>query len=79
MFEAAGLPCPSLRNPTDHFLHCINDDFKAAEHSDDQVEKLLGVFNEKYNPALLEKVNTLSLMAGEYVGNVNEASSVYQT
>ena len=30
MFEEAGLPCPSLRNPTDHFLHVINRDFKAS-------------------------------------------------
>lgn len=79
MFEAAGLPCPALRNPTDHFLHCINADFKTAGHSEDDVEKLLSVFNENYNPALLEKVKSLSALAGEYKGNVNEASPVYQT
>ncbi len=30
MFEEAGLPCPPLRNPTDHFLHVINKDFKVG-------------------------------------------------
>jgi ABC-type multidrug transport system ATPase subunit len=26
-YDAAGLPCPPLRNPADHFLHAINPDF----------------------------------------------------
>lgn len=29
MFEDAGLPCPMHRNPTDHFLHMINEDFQV--------------------------------------------------
>ncbi|KAL9675602.1 hypothetical protein QQ045_003804 [Rhodiola kirilowii] len=35
-FEEAGFPCPSRRNPSDHFLRCINSDF------DDVVETLIG-------------------------------------
>ena len=30
MFSAAGLPCPPMRNPADHFLHCINRDFAVS-------------------------------------------------
>ncbi|KAK8964975.1 ABC transporter G family member 11 [Platanthera guangdongensis] len=51
-FAEAGFPCPSLRNPSDHFLRCINSDFdkvKATlkgsmktrfERSDDPLEKI---------------------------------------
>ncbi|KAJ6822566.1 putative ABC transporter G family member 11 [Iris pallida] len=51
-FGQAGFPCPSLRNPSDHFLRCINSDFdkvKATlkgsikirfERSDDPLEKM---------------------------------------
>ncbi|KAG6521774.1 hypothetical protein ZIOFF_018900 [Zingiber officinale] len=50
-FAQAGFPCPSLRNPSDHFLRCINSDFdkvKATlkgsmklrfQRSDDPLEK----------------------------------------
>ncbi|KAK9691603.1 hypothetical protein RND81_09G207200 [Saponaria officinalis] len=51
-FAQAGFPCPSLRNPSDHFLRCINSDFdkvKATlkgsmklrfEASDDPLDKI---------------------------------------
>ncbi|KAB2630225.1 ABC transporter G family member 11 [Pyrus ussuriensis x Pyrus communis] len=51
-FAQAGFPCPALRNPSDHFLRCINSDFdkvKATlkgsmklrfEESDDPLEKM---------------------------------------
>ncbi|GKV13883.1 hypothetical protein SLEP1_g24845 [Rubroshorea leprosula] len=50
-FAQAGFPCPALRNPSDHFLRCINADFdkvKATlkgsmklrfEESDDPLER----------------------------------------
>ncbi|MBA0738465.1 hypothetical protein Gogos_011814 [Gossypium gossypioides] len=52
-FAQAGFPCPVLRNPSDHFLRCINSDFdkvKATlkgsmklrfEASDDPLEKII--------------------------------------
>ncbi|WOL05860.1 hypothetical protein Cni_G14591 [Canna indica] len=51
-FAQAGFPCPPLRNPSDHFLRCINSDFdkvKATlkgslktrlERSDDPLERI---------------------------------------
>ncbi|KAL6132742.1 hypothetical protein ACLB2K_064981 [Fragaria x ananassa] len=51
-FSQAGFPCPALRNPSDHFLRCVNSDFdkvKATlkgsmklrfEASDDPLEKI---------------------------------------
>ncbi|XP_004302267.1 PREDICTED: ABC transporter G family member 11 [Fragaria vesca subsp. vesca] len=51
-FSQAGFPCPALRNPSDHFLRCVNSDFdkvKATlkgsmklrfEESDDPLEKI---------------------------------------
>lgn len=51
-FAQAGFPCPPLRNPSDHFLRCINADFdkvKATlkgslktrlERSDDPLERM---------------------------------------
>ncbi|XP_061369448.1 ABC transporter G family member 11-like [Gastrolobium bilobum] len=51
-FAQAGFPCPALRNPSDHFLRCINRDFdkvKATlkgstklrfEGSDDPLDKI---------------------------------------
>lgn len=31
-FAGAGFPCPSKRNPSDHFLRCINSDFDAVKN-----------------------------------------------
>lgn len=30
-FAEAGFPCPSLRNPSDHFLRCVNNDFDKVK------------------------------------------------
>ncbi|XP_062206212.1 ABC transporter G family member 11-like [Phragmites australis] len=52
-FAQAGFPCPPMRNPSDHFLRCVNSDFdkvKATlkgsmknrfERSDDPLERIM--------------------------------------
>jgi hypothetical protein len=30
-FAEAGFPCPPLRNPSDHFLRCVNSDFDKVK------------------------------------------------
>ncbi|KAH7351993.1 hypothetical protein KP509_19G024200 [Ceratopteris richardii] len=32
-FAQAGFPCPERRNPSDHFLMCINSEFDRVKHS----------------------------------------------
>ncbi|KAL3675461.1 hypothetical protein R1sor_025409 [Riccia sorocarpa] len=32
-FERAGFPCPTLQNPADHYLRCINSDFDTVKKS----------------------------------------------
>ncbi|ERM95254.1 hypothetical protein AMTR_s00008p00014220 [Amborella trichopoda] len=45
-FTLNGLPCPSMRNPSDHFLHTINTDFdKVTEICD--FDKVTGICDFK--------------------------------
>lgn len=30
-FAQTGFPCPPLRNPSDHFLRCVNSDFDKVK------------------------------------------------
>ncbi|KAL2555831.1 ABC transporter G family member 11 [Forsythia ovata] len=53
-FAQAGFPCPALRNPSDHFLRCINSDFDKVKASLKGSMKLQ--FETNDDP--LEKVTT---------------------
>lgn len=77
-FERAGLPCPALRNPTDHFLHVINEDFGDQDTAGD-VAKLVKEYDASIKTGVQEKVAILSVMGDKYEGNRNDASPVYQT
>ncbi|CAH9128502.1 unnamed protein product [Cuscuta epithymum] len=53
-FSQAGFPCPALRNPSDHFLRCINSDFDKVKATLKGSMKLR--FETKDDP--LEKITT---------------------
>ncbi|KAL9673770.1 hypothetical protein QQ045_030032 [Rhodiola kirilowii] len=53
-FSQAGFPCPPLRNPSDHFLRCINSDFDKVKATLKGSMKLK--FDSSEDP--LEKVTT---------------------
>ncbi|KAH7277482.1 hypothetical protein KP509_39G053900 [Ceratopteris richardii] len=66
-FAAAGFPCPTLRNPSDHFLRCINSDFDRVNAA------LKGSFRireqENYDP--LDRISTAQV--------INVLLDAYQT
>ncbi|GIL56549.1 hypothetical protein Vafri_11897 [Volvox africanus] len=80
MFEAAGLPCPPLRNPTDHFLHVINRDFKGegGMDPDTNIQKLRGVYADKLKPAVETTIRELSQEGEEYKCVTCGANKLYQ-
>lgn len=59
-FAQAGFPCPSLRNPSDHFLRCINSDFDKVKAS------LKGSMKIRFqiNDDPLEKITTAEAIRG---------------
>ncbi|KAG6629905.1 hypothetical protein I3843_14G118000 [Carya illinoinensis] len=44
-FDKAGFPCPSRRNPSDHFLRCINSDFDVVTTSLLESHRISGIQN----------------------------------
>ncbi|EFJ40488.1 hypothetical protein VOLCADRAFT_99753 [Volvox carteri f. nagariensis] len=80
MFEAAGLPCPPLRNPTDHFLHVINRDFKGdgGLDPDANIQKLTAVFASQLKPGVEAVLKELTQEGEEYRCVSCGASSAYQ-
>lgn len=83
MFEAAGLPCPPQRNPTDHFLHAINRDFASdgdgSSHVEKQIQALLSTYEKTIAPGVMQAVEELSQPGEEYRCLTCTANPVYQT
>uniref|UniRef100_A0A7N0RHT9 ABC transporter domain-containing protein n=1 Tax=Kalanchoe fedtschenkoi TaxID=63787 RepID=A0A7N0RHT9_KALFE len=49
-FTEAGFPCPSKRNPSDHFLRCINSDFDAvAKTLSNSFRMMAASFKQPFN------------------------------
>ncbi|KAL4196324.1 hypothetical protein AMTRI_Chr04g245640 [Amborella trichopoda] len=60
-FTLNGFPCPSLRNPSDHFLHTINTDFdKDIEQGSDaeatEAGKATDILVNSYNSTIANQV-----------------------
>ncbi|PNH10695.1 ABC transporter G family member 12 [Tetrabaena socialis] len=80
MFEEAGLPCPAMRNPTDHFLRAINRDFKGEEGFDPEanIRTLCDIFAAKLKPGIEKCVQELSQPGDEYGCSTCGANPLYQ-
>lgn len=52
-FAEAGFPCPSFRNPSDHFLRCTNSDFDKVKETLTELIKF-----DQYNDDPLNKMKT---------------------
>jgi len=78
MFESAGLPCPPLRNPTDHFLHVINKDFKVNDKHGDEIDNnittLLNTYRSTLGPEVNKEVVAMSAQGAAYEAGENQAS-----
>ncbi|KAL9659964.1 hypothetical protein QQ045_024774 [Rhodiola kirilowii] len=60
-FREAGFPCPSRRNPSDHFLRCINSDFDAVTKTLNESFKLAASFKMPADP--VNKMPTAQIKA----------------
>eukprot|EP00798_Chlamydomonas_sp_ICE-L_P023819 gene23819-9382_t len=68
MFEEAGLPCPAQRNPTDHFLHVINKDFKTDDEHGDSIDKNIEMLMLTYKNSVHPQVLANNLVFGKGKG-----------
>lgn len=44
-FAQSGFPCPPRRNPSDHFLRCVNSDFDRVKQSLKSSYRQMVIFN----------------------------------
>ncbi|XP_074283327.1 ABC transporter G family member 1-like [Silene latifolia] len=47
-FTKNGFPCPSMRNPSDHYLRTINNDFASKEEGIKSTEKAINILSDSY-------------------------------
>ncbi|KAJ7542445.1 hypothetical protein O6H91_10G107100 [Diphasiastrum complanatum] len=86
-FEAAGFPCPHLRNPSDHYLRAINSDFDRVKETLKGLSKIQDIESadplEKMSTAQVIKVLSDAYQSSEYaimaLSKVHEISQIKGT
>ncbi|KAJ9699249.1 hypothetical protein PVL29_008042 [Vitis rotundifolia] len=74
-FAEAGFPCPSRRNPSDHFLHCTNSSFDTEPEQ--LSDSLMNLGAEEIKATLIEKYNC-SKYATKTRSRIREISNTHE-
>ncbi|CAN6581891.1 unnamed protein product [Malus baccata var. baccata] len=77
-FAQAGFPCPALRNPSDHFLRCINSDFDKKITTAEAIRVLIDSYrSSQYSYAAREKVEEISKVKGTVLDSGGSQASFF--
>uniref|UniRef100_A0A7S3R9H3 ABC transporter domain-containing protein n=1 Tax=Dunaliella tertiolecta TaxID=3047 RepID=A0A7S3R9H3_DUNTE len=81
MFNAAGLPCPNARSPSDHYLHVINEDFAIggeATKIENNIATLTSYYQENVHAGVIKDVDLCTQPGPKYESSGNQANPIYQ-
>ncbi|KAF5841257.1 P-loop containing nucleoside triphosphate hydrolase protein [Dunaliella salina] len=81
MFNAAGLPCPNARSPSDHYLHVINEDFALGSEAtkiENNIITLTTHYQKHLHASVIKDVEACAQPGPKYDASGNQANPMYQ-